>query len=98
MQARAAQFPAVTVRMKLQRTDGQPVPRHRPALLADQAAGPRARPAASDFEVIGDGQWHDYRVPVSENRRWSGTVTRLRLDPCNQPDVEVEIDAIRLGP
>jgi hypothetical protein len=43
-----------------------------------------------------DGQWHEYRLPVHENRRWRGIIARLRLDPCTQPDVLVEVDSIRL--
>jgi len=45
---------------------------------------------------VGDGQWREYRVPVSENRRWRDTVTRLRLDPCNRSGVQVELDWVRL--
>ena len=97
LQARAARFPAVTVRMKLRRTDGRPF-RDSAQLFWQTGRLPESEATSARFEVVGDGQWHDYRVPVSENRRWNGTVTRLRLDPCNQADVEVEIDAIRLGP
>ncbi|OQB95154.1 MAG: hypothetical protein BWX84_00052 [Verrucomicrobia bacterium ADurb.Bin118] len=44
----------------------------------------------------GDGQWHEYQIPVSANRRWRGVITRLRLDPGSQPDVQVELAFIRL--
>jgi uncharacterized repeat protein (TIGR01451 family) len=97
LQARAARFPTVTVRMKLQHTDGRPF-RDTAQLFWQTGRWPESEASSAHFEVVGDGQWHDYRLPVSENRRWSGTVTHLRLDPCNQSDVEVEIDAIRLGP
>jgi hypothetical protein len=83
--------------MKLRRTDGRPF-RDSAQLFWQTGRLPESEATSARFEVVGDGQWHDYRVPVSENRRWNGTVTRLRLDPCNQADVEVEIDAIRLGP
>ncbi len=97
LQARAARFPTVTVRMKLQRADGRPF--HDAAQLFWVSNRlPESEASSARFEVVGDGRWHDYRVPVSENRRWSGTNARLRLDPCNQPAVEVAIDAIRLGP
>lgn len=36
------------------------------------------------FAVIGDGAFHDYRIPVGEHPRWRGkTITQLRLDPVN---------------
>ncbi len=50
------------------------------------------------FKVQIDGQWHEYLLPVHENRRWRGTITRLRLDPCTNANVLVEIDYIRLEP
>jgi hypothetical protein len=49
------------------------------------------------FEVSVDGQWHDYRVPVGESRRWTGTITRLRLDPVNRAGVRVEVEKVKLG-
>ncbi len=48
------------------------------------------------FPVAIDGQWHEYRLPVRENPRWRGIITRLRLDPCTQPGVLVEVDFLRL--
>ncbi len=48
------------------------------------------------FPVTIDGQWHEYRLPVRENPRWRGIITRLRLDPCTQPNVRVEVDFLRL--
>jgi hypothetical protein len=49
------------------------------------------------FPVEGDGQWHEYRLPVIQNRRWAGVVTRLRLDPCSRAEVRVELDFLRLA-
>jgi len=49
------------------------------------------------FPVIGDGEWHEYRIPVGTRDAWKGqTITGIRLDPL-QPGVEttVEIDSIR---
>jgi uncharacterized repeat protein (TIGR01451 family) len=94
MQARASDFSAVIVRMKLQPADGQP--------FTDMAQFfwrtsrlPESEASSIRFNVTGDGQWHDYRLPVAENRRWRGVVTRLRLDPGARPGVRVELDAIR---
>ncbi len=48
------------------------------------------------FPVQLDGQWHEYRLPVAQNPRWRGLITRLRLDPSTQRDVLVEVDFLRL--
>ncbi|GIV18513.1 MAG: hypothetical protein KatS3mg023_0264 [Armatimonadota bacterium] len=50
------------------------------------------------FSVHVDGQWHDYVLSLSENPRWRGTVTRLRLDPCTRSGVKVQIARIELLP
>jgi hypothetical protein len=95
MQARVDKFSTVIISMKLQREDAQ--------LLHDQAQlfWRTSRLAESEssserFDVLGDGQWREYQVKVSANPRWRGLITRLRLDPCNQPGVSVEIRSIRL--
>jgi hypothetical protein len=45
-----------------------------------------------------DGQWREYVLSLSENPRWRGTVTRLRLDPCTRAGVKVQISRIELLP
>jgi hypothetical protein len=50
------------------------------------------------FDVIGDGQMHDYTVPVGENRRWRGVIKALRFDPGSTPGTQFEIESIRLVP
>ena len=35
------------------------------------------------FEVIADGQWHTYTIDMSVNSKWTGTITRYRLDPAS---------------
>jgi len=96
MQARASEFDAVVVRMRLQAAEGRPFNDSaqlfwRTSRLAESEA------TSIRFPVRGDGSWHEYRLPVAENRRWRGIVTRLRLDPCNRADARVELDAIRLS-
>ena len=57
---------------------------------------PESEASSERFDVIGDGGWHEYRVSVGLNRRWRGIITRLRLDPCNQRGVEIDLDALWL--
>ena len=97
MRARAREFSTVVVRMKLQRLDGKP--NHDFAQLfwrTDRL--PESEANSTRFEVIGDGQWHEYRIPVAQSSRWRGWITRLRLDPGNQSGVLVQLAAIRLEP
>jgi hypothetical protein len=95
MQARASEFGTVVIRLRLARADS--------AKFTDSAQLfwrtsrlPESESSSVRFPVQGDGQWHEPRVPVSQNPRWRGVITRLRLDPCNQPNVKVELDFIRL--
>jgi len=50
------------------------------------------------FPVRIDGQWREYVLSLTENSRWRGTVTRLRLDPCTRAGVKVQIGRIELLP
>jgi hypothetical protein len=49
------------------------------------------------FEVLADGQWHEYRIPVGQDPAWRGqAITSVRLDPFQAGDpVTVEVDWIR---
>ena len=96
-QARAREFGSVVVRMKLQRQDRQPF-KDSAQLFWRTSRLPESEANSERFEVLGDGQWHEYRIPVAQNRRWRGAITRLRLDPCNQAGVSVEVRSIALKP
>jgi len=46
---------------------------------------------------VGDGQWHEYRLPVGTHLGWAGQRIRsLRLDPMAFGPGEAEVDWIRL--
>jgi hypothetical protein len=49
-----------------------------------------------NFQVEGDGQWHEYRLIMKDNPGWKGIVTQLRLDPISR-EGHVEIDKIRVS-
>lgn len=95
LQARANRFTAVVVRMKLQREDGQPL-QDKAQLFWSTSRLSESESTSERFAVVGDGQWHEYTVPVAQNRRWRGIITRLRLDPCNLTGVKVEVSAVKL--
>ncbi len=51
------------------------------------------------FTVIPDGEWHTYRLALKDSPNWTGTITRLRLDPSNAEGGDIGIALIRaLGP
>ncbi len=94
-EARASEFGVVVVRMRLQREDGRPL-KDTGQVFWHTSRLPESEFASVSFEVIGDGQWHDYRIRVAQNHRWRGVITRLRLDPCTQPGVKIEVAYVRL--
>jgi len=51
-----------------------------------------------NFPVIGDGQWHEYEIPVGTHEKWAGKQIRaIRLDPTTggaEPGTQVQIDWI----
>ena len=95
MQASARTFTTVVVRMRLRRADGQPF-RDKAQFFWRTSRLAESESSSLRFDVEGDDQWHDYRLAVAENRRWRGLVTRLRLDPCNQAGVTIQLGSIRL--
>ncbi|MFA0750791.1 MAG: hypothetical protein SLRJCFUN_001194 [Candidatus Fervidibacter sp.] len=100
---RASEYRFALIRMRLTKISRPSSPVPRPVedtgqLFWRTTTLPESEATSVRFKVHIDGQWHEYRLPVHENIRWRGIVTRLRLDPCTQPDVLVEVDAIRLVP
>lgn len=47
------------------------------------------------FEIIPDGQLHTYRLGLSGIANWYGTITQIRLDPC-EAEASMLIDFIRI--
>jgi hypothetical protein len=97
MQARSSAYTMVSLRLRLARADGRPFT-DTAQLFWRTSRLPESEASSERFQVQGDGQWHDYRVPVAQNRRWRGVITRLRLDPCNQSGVTIELDHLDLEP
>jgi len=46
------------------------------------------------FEVLPDGEMHDYNVVLQGNPRWRGRIASLRFDPCDLAQADVVIDEI----
>ncbi|TSA33687.1 MAG: hypothetical protein D4R65_07350 [Verrucomicrobiaceae bacterium] len=95
----ASEVSSVTVRMKIQTADGQPVNDPGKAqLFWTTVTEPDCTEEASiPIKLIGDGEWHDYTIDVAGNENWRGTVTMLRLDPCSRIDVQVSVASVQLS-
>lgn len=96
LRAAAREFPTLTLKLRLRRADGQPS-RDLAQLFWEGTRAAEGEANSVRFEVIADGQWHEHRLALAASPGWRGTINRLRLDPCTQPDVEVDVDAIGLG-
>lgn len=48
------------------------------------------------FNVLGDGQFHDYELDLGAHPQWQGTITQLRLDPVGNSNRTIAIESIRL--
>jgi hypothetical protein len=46
------------------------------------------------FDVIGDGEYHDYELDMSTVEGWKGVITQLRLDPVWDSGRAIDIDII----
>jgi len=87
--ARASRYPFAVIRMRVSHSDEA-------QLFWSTTRGAATEGTSVRFEVIADGQFHDYRIRVGDTASWRGMITSLRLDPANQPGVQVEVDSIRL--
>ncbi len=60
-------------------------------------AGPQfAEERSLRFEVVADGQWHEYVLDAAAHPQWRGTLTSVRLDPTgNKAGVSVAVDFVR---
>jgi len=97
LQMRAGDFHALVVRMKLTRADSDAAGFTGTAQCGWQTRGlPMRETSSVEFVIQGDGQWHEYRIPVSQNPLWHGMVTRLGLTPCKQAKIKVDLDLVRV--
>ena len=46
------------------------------------------------FDVIGDGEYHDYELDMSTVEGWKGVITQLRFDPVWGQGRTIDVDII----
>lgn len=55
---------------------------------------PISESTSVSFEIKSNGKFHDYLVPVAQNPKWTGIITRLRLDPTDSAGSEIAVESI----
>jgi len=89
LRAPAARYPFLETRIKASHDFSA-------QLFWATTTSPISEPNSVHFDVVGDGEWHEYRVRLADNPRWRGVIRSLRFDLGVQPDVEVAMDYFRL--
>ncbi len=52
--------------------------------------------ASLGVQVVGNGQFREYEVDLSQNPQWRGVVSVLRIDPATEPGRSFALDYVRL--
>ena len=90
---KAAGYSKAVIRMQLTGLL-QPVPSGQ-LFWAAEGSPVSSEASSLRFPVKTDGQTHTYVVDLSSNPHWRGRISSLRLDPCDDKDVEVVIEEFR---
>ena len=80
---------SLTVRMRVDSKDD-----HAQLFWSTTTVG-QSEATSAGFELIGDGEFHEYTVDLSRVKTWRGVVVSLRLDPVAGPGAKYAIDYIR---
>jgi lysophospholipase L1-like esterase len=97
LEIRSADFTKLLLRIRVAPEQGEPRTDHGQVYWStDRFAESSA--TGVGFEVVADGKWHELQIDLASNPRWRGKITRLRLDPCEQPGMRLDIDWMRLKP
>ena len=57
---------------------------------------PESEATSYRFEMIPDGEFHEYVLEVGSVPTWAGSIQRLRLDPGHTRDTHIAVDYIRV--
>jgi hypothetical protein len=89
VEVEAAAFRSLIVRMRVDRDDGA-------QLFWGTTVAPQSETNSVRFDLVGDGELHDYQVDLGQCRAWRGIIVSLRFDPVGRGGVKFAIDSIRL--
>jgi len=91
----AVEVGTVVIRMSI---DGLAEEGEKGQLFWSTTTAPVSEATSVHFELIGDGEYHDYVLPVGESDRWRRRITSFRFDPCSHAGARICIDEIRMEP
>ncbi len=84
----SSKFGAVEIRMKVDKgKSGQ--------FFWARHGGGMSEETSVHFDLVTDGQFHDYRLDLSQVKTWRSQITALRLDPTDIRGTSIAIDYIR---
>lgn len=90
----AGKYEAMIVRMKVSSFEGDASVQ----LFWKPRSGVLSEASSIRLPLAKTPSFQDYRFNLSENGRWKGRITALRLDPTTLADMACEIEEIRLVP
>lgn len=86
-------FSGLRIRMSVK--PSTPVPKATGQVFWSLGGAAISEASSVTFEVVPDGEMHEYNVVLKENRRWRGRIPSLRFDPCDLAQADVAIDEIQ---
>ncbi len=94
---RCADYGTVTVRMRLTPPEGEEREECTAQVFWSTVERQICEETSATFPAQLDGKWHTYTVDLAASPAWTGMADSLRLDPCDAPDIGIEIDRIEFG-
>jgi hypothetical protein len=55
---------------------------------------PVSESTSMSFQIQSDGELHEYIIPISQHKKWKGTITSIRLDPTDSAGSMIAIESI----
>jgi len=90
----ASRYPYAEIRMRI--SPAPPGVKDVAQLFWRTTSAPVSEGTSVRFDLVSDGKFHDYLIPLAESGRWHGRIVSFRFDPCSRAGAEVEIDRFRL--
>lgn len=87
-------YPSVIIRMRIESPEGA-VDKSTGQIFWSTIKQGLSEAASEKFEVILDGNWHNYEIKLKNNPMWNGTMDQFRLDPLDVSGAKIIIDEIR---
>jgi len=94
---RCEEYGSVVLRMRLTPPEGETRTECTAQLFWSTVERQTCEELGATFPAYLDGNWHTYTVDLAAEPAWTGTADSLRLDPCDAPDIRVELDRVEFS-